>query len=330
MITDWYRLARFVGYWRIQAVSLELPVQNVLDMLPNGATLGQPGAERPKQAYESCQPREGYHPVRLYFNWVHANMAWPTIIPAITYLEVVVGIPSTYLTARPYSGAYVGPFYYMPQVWTSTTPGGVWALGGRPLWGIPRNLGRFETNAPPPGVPPWQGGPTDAGCGAFALRLSEPFGNLMLSDNVEHVGSPILGLEWATREPYSPVDSPGGYALTRVQQDIMNQPLLMRMPMGIGPWWVGANFKMTWPSAWVRSVEARVHVFQTFVAGLPLGTYRLPPLADARVVGSYQLFCPFELSAPSSSDAVGWTYPAATLLGPPGTGGVPSYVPTGV
>jgi hypothetical protein len=318
MIDDWYRLVRFVGYWRIQAVSLELPLENVLDMLPLGVTLEPVRDGKP-----------GHHPVRIYFNCVYAGLTWPSIVPAIAYQEVVVGIPYTYLTNKAYPSAYNGPFYYMPQVWTSTTPGGVWALGGRLWWGIPKGPGRFHNTCPPPGVPPWQGGPVDADIGRYSVALGEPFGNVLLGNRVQPVPQPILGLDWKAREPYIPVESEPGGKLTSVQRQIMDQPLLMQMPMGIGPWWVAANFKMIWGSAWFRSIAARLHINEPFVAGLPPGTYVLPRLEQSPTLGSYQLFCPFELSAPSSADAVRWTYPAEILLGPPNTAGVLSGVNTG-
>ncbi|MCA9711569.1 MAG: hypothetical protein KDK70_37385 [Myxococcales bacterium] len=322
MIYDWYRLVRLVGVWRIEVVTIQLPIANVLQMLPGGIELGRPE--------EDVLP--GHHPFRMTFNWVEATMSWPPGFPLFRYLEVVAGIPYTYRTSQPYTGAYAGPFYYMPKVWTSTTPGGTFALGGL-MWGIPKSLGRFSSNAPPPQRPPWQGGPLTGDVGRFSTTLGQPFGLVALGRQVGHEQVPIAGIDWTSSAPYESVLEPDGQVRSSfaVMRQIMDQPLLMKFPLGIGPWWVAANFKMTWRSAFYREIEAtQLHVYDSFVSGLPIGTYDVPPLSDRdRSVGAYELYCPMELSAPSSTDVVGWTYPATTLLGPPGTPGVHSGIDTG-
>jgi len=321
MIFDVYRLMKLIGYWRIQVVSLKLPRANVIAMLPDGIALGEaPGVD------------PGYHPVRLYFNSVVATMSFPPGFPTIIYSEHVTGIPYTYRTSTPYRGAYDGPFYYMPHVWTSTNWGGVMALGGRPFWGIPKTLGRFTSDDPELSPPPWWGGPLDAGIGRHYVQLAEPYGDVILSDNISLHDNRILGLDWDAAEPYFPVDSERGKSEFFRQREIMDQPLLMRFPMGVGPWWVACNFRMTWRSAFIRSIRARASVYRSYVSGMPVGSYEGPPLGEqgpdpdpeVATLGSYQLYCPFELSSISSSDTVRWTYPATTLLGPPGTAGVPS------
>ena len=87
-MTNPFPMLNLNGYGTQRGVTLALPTEKVLDLLPAGLELG-PQTVSPK----------GTHPVILFFHdMFRAHMSFPSLLPNLTYREHSVGVPFSYIS----------------------------------------------------------------------------------------------------------------------------------------------------------------------------------------------------------------------------------------
>jgi hypothetical protein len=163
----------------------------------------------------------GFHPVLLFFNDnFRTRLSVPSLIPSITYHEFHIGIPYTSLTQGPGSGS--GPFYFMPHLYLDH-----WApiAGGILFWGFAKQIASMLVTGNSYTV-------TDA------------------------LGRTVASLQWSADDrfeiPWSPVLS-----FIPFQQilPMLQQPLVSRLPVSVGPYFVVSDFIREWDTAMVRRLQ---------------------------------------------------------------------------
>jgi hypothetical protein len=121
---------RLTGTAVMRGVSLVLPTQTVLSILPYGMML-RPCPWTP----------QGTHPVILFFYDIfRAHMTVPTLLPNLTYFEQIVGVPFVEVCGDFPNLVPGGPFFFMPQLLLTNE---LAMLGGRMWWGFAKNLARI-------------------------------------------------------------------------------------------------------------------------------------------------------------------------------------------
>lgn len=211
----------------------------------------------------------GYHLVRFYFGFpVHAAMALSPRVMTMDYCEQVLGVPYVRRTTDLYAGGATGPYYYMPRLWLNNP---LAISGGLLWWGMEKRPALIEPTV-------------EQSRGRYRVRS--------LADG-HH---PIIEAEWEVAGEFQPVADVPNFA---PQRRMMDQPLVMQGFASLGPLLVGSSFTMTWGTAQVRPIRAKVQVHEAYVPGLPAGTFDNVPLADSPL-GSFELQTPWELALPYS------------------------------
>ena len=122
------------GNGTMRGVTLALPADHVLDLLPAGLELGE----------QQVTPA-GTHPVILFFHdMFRAQMSIPTLLPNMTYHEHSVGVPFAYISKGSITAGVPGPYYFMPKLYLDN----LWAtLGGLFFWGFAKQMASVEVTA---------------------------------------------------------------------------------------------------------------------------------------------------------------------------------------
>jgi len=82
---------------------------------------------------------------------------------------------------------------------------------------------------------------------------------------------------------------------------MLQQPLILRYPVGQGPFFIAANFDRNWDTAAIHPIQTVLQVDVEYVPGYPAGRYPASgwsPGIDESVLGSYELTAPWWLSLP--------------------------------
>ena len=115
----------------MRGVTLDLPTETVRNLLPHGLELGPQSLTQP-----------GRHPVMLGFHDMYRlHLSIPNLLPNMAYREHVVGIPCCYAVNSPFFGGSAGPYFFMP---TLRLDNALATIGGVALWGLAKQLARFE------------------------------------------------------------------------------------------------------------------------------------------------------------------------------------------
>ncbi len=269
MVTEPYRSVRLAGDWTVQVVQLALPVEQVRQMLPWGLALA------PQQLAPA-----GTHPVRFYFSYgIRASL---TGVPGMdmAYDEQTLAIPYVERTGPLLPGSRTGPYLYMPRLWLDN-----WmpSLGGVLWWGFEKRMALIDTREE-----------------TFA-------GETWTTQRVRDLrrGEPIVSCRWRALDVAAPrpVDEMPNFP---VQREIIDQPTISQLPLGVGPYQFLANFDMAWDLARVRSIEAELEISVPYVPGLPVGLQRRTVGIEGDPLGSYALTTPWELSLIYSPDLLDW------------------------
>jgi hypothetical protein len=122
------------GTGTMRGVTLALPTDRVLDLLPAGLELGE----------QQVTPA-GTHPVILFFHdMFRAQMSIPTLLPNMTYHEHSVGVPFAYISKSGITPGVPGPYYFMPKLYLDN----LWAtLGGLFFWGFAKEMASVTVTA---------------------------------------------------------------------------------------------------------------------------------------------------------------------------------------
>lgn len=122
------------GDGTMRGVTLELPTDQVRDLLPAGLELG-----------DQHVTRKGTHPVVLFFHdMFRAQMSVPTLLPNMTYREHSIGIPFSYIAQGSLTPGKPGPYYFMPKLYLDNIAA---TVGGLLFWGFAKELALFELTA---------------------------------------------------------------------------------------------------------------------------------------------------------------------------------------
>jgi hypothetical protein len=115
------------GTATMRGVTLELPIDRVRDLLPNGLELGRQNITAP-----------GTHPVMLGFHDIfRLHLSIPNLLPNMTYHEHSVGVPYCYAY-----GGQAGPYFFMPTLRLDNV---LATIGGLAFWGLPKQLARIDS-----------------------------------------------------------------------------------------------------------------------------------------------------------------------------------------
>lgn len=213
---------------------------------------------------QQLTPR-GTHPVMLFFyDFFQVHMTIPNPLPTMTYNEHVLGVPHVMVNNGDGWGRDAGPFFVMPRLLLDN----IWAiLGGLVYWGYPKRLSRIAVTGD-----------------RFAVS--------------DLAGSPQLALEFHGHGELLPIQHYPHFAPVR---EVLDQPMLTQLPLGMGPMLVCSRYDKHWPSVTLRPLAAAVTIDQAFIPGLPCG--RFPGRGwsagiDQSPLGSYELRAHFRQTIP--------------------------------
>ena len=215
----------------------------------------------------------GTHPVIMLFHQVvRAHMSVPTLLPSLSYYESIIGIPDCYLSYGPIDDTTPGPFLFEPRLYLDS----VLAIAGGVLyWGFAKRMATFRVTAE-----------------RFVISAEQ--------------GGTLTCLESRPTSEFQPIDSCAHFDPIRRMHD---QPLVLMLPCGIGPFFVCANFDKDWRRGSLRPLETVTHIEQVFVPGLDAGTFPehgVSPGIDASVLGSYEMRVPWRLGLPYAPGLSHW------------------------
>lgn len=202
----------------------------------------------------------GLHPVVVMFNeMLRVHLSFPSLMPSLSYRELSLGIPHCYVRA-PAHHADRGPYYYQPRLFLDDL---LATVGGVGFWGFPKRMASFALD-------------------------NESF------SVISGRGTTITSLRFRAAGQPRPMH---GCAHFQRIRELHDQPLVLRMPAGEGPWFVCANFFKRWGAGSVTPLETVTEVFESYVPGLPTGAFRAQGL-ETTTLGSYEMRVPWRLSMP--------------------------------
>jgi Acetoacetate decarboxylase (ADC) len=210
---------------------------------------------------------EGTHPVILFFHdFFRAGFSIPTLLPSQSYREFSLNVPFTYISRESITPGYPGPYHFLPRLFLDNLSATVTGLLG---WGLAKEMAAFRLT-------------TDR------YSISE------LS------GARITSLSWKAEAGgrHRPIADWPNFAPVR---DMLRQPMILRYPLGLGPFFVAANFDRNWDTAVLQPIQTVLDVDYEYVPGYPAGRYPgsgWSPGIDESVLGSYELVAPWWLSMP--------------------------------
>jgi hypothetical protein len=195
---------------------------------------------------------KGTHPVVIFFyDMYRAHMTVPTLLPNMTYHENIVGIPFAYTTPGFLEPYYAGPFFFMPRL---NLDNYLATVGGILWWGFAKHLSKITTTED-----------------SYAVATLG--------------GDPLISLDIKQKGELKPVD---GYPYFEPMRQIMDQPIVSQLPVGMGPLFACSNFDKKWDTALVRPLSTEVQIDQCFVSALPTGRFAAEGI-DADPLGSFEV-----------------------------------------
>jgi len=242
------------GYGHMRGVTLARATDSVRNLLPAGLELGE----------QNVTPK-GTHPVVLLFNDMYqARLSFPNLLPSLTYHEHFVAIPFAFLSRTTLIPGYPGPYYYLVKGYLDSF---LATIGGRLLWGLPKELA--------------------------SLRVSS--GEYSVNDSC---GRPRTSLAWNTQaeESFRPLGELPNFNPIR---EMLSHPIVSMLPAAIGPFFVLSDFHIHWEAATLRPLETSVEVDTAFVPGYECGRFPATgwsPGIDQSVLGSYELQAPWQIT----------------------------------
>jgi hypothetical protein len=247
------------GDYTRRLVTLEVPKDSVRAFLPPGLELGP----------QNLTVIPGTHPVFLFFNDIfRLQLSIPTLIPNMTYHELHIGIPYTYLSTGPVTTGAPGPYYFMQRLYLDNV---LAIFGGIVFWGFAKEMARFCVTA-----------------NSYTVTGL--------------TGHRVASLTWAPQEHgFLPVVEYTEFALI---QQALEQTLVSQVPASVGPFFALSDFDLEWdaPGAGLRPLlEPSLEGDWEYVPGnagrrVPAtGTPRVP---DILPLGSWELRVPWRLSLP--------------------------------
>jgi hypothetical protein len=242
-----------------RGVTLEVPKNRVRAFLPAGLELGD----------QNLTQTPGTHPVFLFFNdMFRLHLSVPTLIPSITYHELHVGIPFTYLSTGPVMPGAPGPYYFMPRLYLDNL---LALFGGIVFFGLAKNM-----------------------AGVSVTANSYTVASL--------TGHPVASLEWImdTKNPFFKPTT--DFPLFEPVRQALSQSIISRVPASVGPYFAISDFTMAWDSAAVRPLHTAVVGDPDYLPGYPGGRVPLSGWSTANIetspLGSYELRSSWRLSLP--------------------------------
>lgn len=232
----------------LRGVTLVLPSDVVLGLLPHGLELGDQSLTPP-----------GTHPVILWFQtMLRAHMSIPTLLPNMTYLEHILGIPFAYVTRGPITARTPGPYLFMARLYLDNL---LATVGGVLYWGFAKQMADLSVTRD-----------------AFT---------------VDRRGERLISLQFEAKGDYAPADRFPHFEPVR---QIMTQPLVSQVPLALGPFFACSDFDRQVEEGKMRPLSTVVEIDEQFVAGLPCGRFpahgRAPGI-DVSPLGSYEIRCPW-------------------------------------
>lgn len=186
---------------------------------------------------QTMTPR-GTHPVTMWFyDMYQMHMNIPAPLPNMTYNEHVVGIPYVYTTSDFINPVPSGPFFYMPILLLNNLFA---ILGGRLFWGFEKYRAHIDT--------------TDD---FFLVRD-------------ERSGEPLVSLQY---EPVGPEGHATDFPLFGPMYELLQQPMITMLPMGLGPVFVCSDFARLWHAARVRPLRSVLKISRAYLPALPTGRF---------------------------------------------------------
>lgn len=167
------------------------------------------------------------------------------------------------------SGSGRGPFYFMPALYLDSF---LATLGGVLYWGFAKTMASFSASEE-----------------GYSVKSA--------------LGAELASLSFRARDAFTPVAQAANFAALRALHD---QPLISRVALAVGPFWVCSNFEKDWSAGSIRSLETVLHTAASFLPGIAPG--RFPDQASApglavSPLGSYELRVPWRLSLPYFPEA---------------------------
>jgi hypothetical protein len=240
-------VVNLVGDGITRGVTLSLPTELARRLLPVGLELGPQALTEP-----------GTHPLILYFQSIsNAHLTVPTLLPSLTYSELVMGVPFSYVTRGPPRSIGRGPFLFMPRLELDNI---LAMLGGVLFWGYPKRV--------------------------TAISITER--RFMVSGQR---GAPMAALDFDPGGELRPIY---GYPAFEPIRQIMEQPLVSCLPAGVGPCFACSDYKRSWSVAALRPLSTVLHIGRGLARGLPSGSFAARGI-DLSALGSYELRAPWSI-----------------------------------
>lgn len=126
----------------------------------------------------------------------------------------------------------------------------------------------------------------------FPKRLA----SFSLADGAFAVNDALTSLAYSEAGPELPFSAYPNFDSIRAMHE---QPLVLMLPAGVGPFFVCSNFDKLWAQGTLQPLETTARIDSSFVPGLETGSSSAPSIA-ASVVGSYVMRVPWRLSMPYS------------------------------
>jgi len=236
-----------VGTMLSSMVILPLPNEAVQLMLPKGLQLAP-----------QTLTGQGQHPVCFMF-CLQKDVRPLMLSSGLTYLEFILAVP--YLQWQTETGAYRGPFIFMPRLYLDH-------------W-LPIVLGWFY------------------GFAKERARMQ------MAQDSYDIRGyllnKPIIAAQF---RPQGDPGPPSAFPLFTPLQEIFRQPFVAKTAVGL---FSCSIFDFKLDQAQMQSIEADVHISEEFVPGLPTGDFPVKgidstPLGAFYIHLPWTLSAPFECS----------------------------------
>jgi hypothetical protein len=249
-----FGLINLGGYGHMRGVTLARPTDSVRNLLPAGLELGD----------QDVTPK-GTHPIILLFNDMYrAELSFPNLLPSMTYHEHFIAIPFAFLSRTTLIPGYPGPYYYLVKGYLDSFFA---TIGGRFLWGLPKELTNLKVTA-------------------NQYTVYNPCGRRLTS------------LAWNTHgeNNFRPLAELPNFSPIR---EMLSRPIVSMMPAAVGPFFVTSDFHIQWEAATLRPLQTTVEVDVAFVPGYECGRYPASgrsPGIDRSVLGSYELQAPWKIT----------------------------------
>jgi hypothetical protein len=182
----------------------------------------------------------------------------------MTYHEHFIAIPFAFLSRTTLIPGYPGPYYYLVKGYLDSFFA---TIGGRFLWGLPKELTNLKVTA-------------------NQYTVYNPCGRRLTS------------LAWNTHgeNNFRPLAELPNFSPIR---EMLSRPIVSMMPAAVGPFFVTSDFHIQWEAATLRPLQTTVEVDVAFVPGYECGRYPASgrsPGIDRSVLGSYELQAPWKIT----------------------------------